>query len=79
MERDEKIVDILMDDDEIEIMGEVEKERVIEEKKERDLVSGIPYRNVTIEIGSDIRLRVLDIAIVIVAIILAYMLYIELM
>jgi len=79
MERDEKIVDILMDDDEIEIMGEVEKERVMEEKKERDLVSEIPYRNVTIDIGMDIRLRVLDIAIVIVAIILAYMLYIELM
>ena len=74
-----RVIDVLMDDDEIEIIGKVEKERVVEERKEMDLVSGIPYKNVTIEIGSDIRLRVLDIAIVIVAIILAYMLYIELM
>jgi len=73
-----KVIDVLMDD-EIKIVGKVEKEKVVEEKKEGNSVSGISYRNVAIETGSDVKVRVLDIVIVIVAIILAYMLYTELM
>ncbi len=77
MEKEERIVDILMDDDEIEVIEESERGRAVNVTRERDLTSGIPYRDVGIEAGPSIKLRVLDIAIVIVAIILAYMIYTE--
>ncbi len=76
MERKDKIVDILMDDDEIEVVEEVEGEKAVDAVRERDLTSGILYRN-AVEVGSDMKLRILDIAIVVVALILAYMIYTE--
>ena len=79
MKKEERIVDLLMDDDEIGIIEEVEREKSIEAGKERDLTSNVPYRNVVIEVGSDIKLRVLDVAIVIVAAILAYLIFTEIL
>ncbi len=77
MKREESVVDILMDDDEIEVLDEVARERIVDAVGDKDRISAIPYRSAIIEVGPDIKLRVLDIAILIVAIILAYMIYTE--
>ncbi len=77
MGREERIVDILMDDDEVVIVDEVVKEQTSEGKKEKNLISEGYYRNAIVEIGSNVKLKVLDIAIAIIALVLAYMILTE--
>ncbi len=77
MGREERIVDILMDDDEVVIVDEVVKEQTSEGKKEKNLISEGYYRNAIVEIGSNVKLMVLDIAIAIIALVLAYMILTE--
>ena len=68
---EKNIADILMDDDELEVVEELRHE---ESKAERRAERKI-YSTVIFEVGPDIKVRVVDIAIVIVAVMLLYLIF----
>jgi len=75
--KDERIVEILMDDDEIEVIQEMDKRTEFREKKEKDVTTRVPYGDAVIEVGHNIKVRIVDAAIAIVGLILAYLIFSE--
>lgn len=68
---EKSIADVLMDDDELEVVEELRHdESMAERRPERKI-----YSTVVFEVGPDIRVRVVDIAIVIVALMLLYLIF----
>lgn len=69
---DKSLAEILMDDDELEVVEELKHEdRVEKMSREPRRI----YSTVLFEVGPDIRVRVIDVAIVIVTLLLAYMVF----
>jgi len=67
----ERVADILMEDDELEVVRELTPE--VERAGKRGEKSRSVHTAVVFEVGPDLKIRVIDLAIVVVTILLVYL------